>query len=181
MSTCSAFRSTLGLGFITLTYMENGVCASFTWDLHNALWHRLTLYGTTSRFMAPPHALRHRLTLYGTASRFMAPPHALWHHLTQQQLDSCPSYKRRLAPYSLYGHHGRGDEEAEEDVGEDRRRKRERVTEQKFISDWFLLVDESSQSQTSSVCVCVCVCLFEKERQGPKIPLNIKCREKKCP
>ena len=41
---------------------------------------------------------------------------ALWHHLTQQQLDPCASYQRKLAQSSLYGRHGRGDEETEEDI-----------------------------------------------------------------
>ena len=41
---------------------------------------------------------------------------ALWHHLTQQQLDPCATCKRKLVQDSLYGHHGRGDEETEDDV-----------------------------------------------------------------
>ena len=41
---------------------------------------------------------------------------ALWHHLTQHQLDPAASYKRKLAQYFLYGHHGRGDEETKENI-----------------------------------------------------------------
>ena len=41
---------------------------------------------------------------------------ALWHHLTQQQLDPCASYKTKLEQYSMYGHHGRGDEETDEHI-----------------------------------------------------------------
>ena len=41
---------------------------------------------------------------------------ALRHHVTQQQLDPSASYKKRLAYYFLYGHHGKGDEETVEDV-----------------------------------------------------------------
>ena len=33
----------------------------------------------------------------------------------QQQLDPSATYRRKLAQYSLYGHHGRGDKETEED------------------------------------------------------------------
>ena len=52
---------------------------------------------------------------------------ALWHRLTQQQLDPCSSYKRKLAQYSLYGHQGRGDKETKVDVvgGSEEDKKRE--------------------------------------------------------
>ena len=74
------------------------------------------------------HLVLHYVTL-GYRSRGLSRDlrNALWHHLTQQQLDPCTSYKRKLAQYSLYGHNGRGDEETEEDVvrGSKEEKKRE--------------------------------------------------------
>ena len=59
----------------------------------------------------------HYVTLgYRARDLSREPCNALWHHLTQQQLDPYASYKRKLAQYYLYGHHGRGDKESEEDV-----------------------------------------------------------------
>ena len=51
--------------------------------------------------------------------------------------------------YSMYGHHGRGDEETEEGVvrGSEDEGKKERITEQETeqesVLDWLLLVGES--------------------------------------
>ena len=52
--------------------------------------------------------------LYGTTSH-------------DSNLDQSASYKRKLAQYSLYGHHGRGDEKTEEDIvgGSEGDKKRE--------------------------------------------------------
>ena len=36
--------------------------------------------------------------------------------LATSELDPSASYKKKLAQYSLYGHHGRGDEETKEGV-----------------------------------------------------------------
>ena len=79
------------------TDLENGTCATAT-----ACQVRLVLHYVTLEDMARHLSLELR--------------NALWHHPTQQQLNHSASYKRKLAQYSLYGHHGRGDEETEEDV-----------------------------------------------------------------
>ena len=56
----------------------------------------------------------------------------LWHHFTQQQLDPSASYKKKLALYSLYGHHGRDDGETEEhNVGGSEEEEKERVIGEK--------------------------------------------------
>ena len=52
-----------------------------------------------------------------------------WYHLIQQ-LDPSVSYKKKLAQYPLYGHHGRGDEETEKDIVRGSREEKKRVTEQ---------------------------------------------------
>ena len=72
---------------------------------------------------------------------------ALCNHLTQQ-LDPSASYKKTLAPYSLYGHHGKGDKETEERRCRRKQgRQKERVIEQETpnlrVSDWLLLIGES--------------------------------------
>ena len=76
--------------------MENGVCATAIAPLVGLVLHYVTLVDRA----------RHLSQMLN----------ALWHHLTQQQLDPSASYKRKLAQYSLYGHHGRGDKETKEDV-----------------------------------------------------------------
>ena len=77
--------------------MENGVCATATAHLVRLVLHYATLVDKAQHLS---QELRN----------------ALWHHLTQQ-LNPSVSFKKTLAQYSLYGHHGRGDEETEEDIG----------------------------------------------------------------
>ena len=102
---------------------ENGICATAT--------ARLVLHYVTYR-------------VQGMWDHSREVHNALWHHLTQQQLDPCTSYKKKLVHFSLYVH-GRGDEETEEDVvgGREKERVTEQETEQESVSDWLLLVRKS--------------------------------------
>ena len=110
----------------------NGVCATATAHLVRLVLQYVTLRNR-------PRDLSRKLH------------NALWHHLTQRQLDPSASYKRKLVQYSLYGHHGRGDEETEENVVRGSEEEKETVTEQEVeqesVSDWLLLVGERQTRQ----------------------------------
>ena len=89
---------------------ENGVCATATAHLARLVLHYVTL---GDRALHLSRELRN----------------ALWHHLTQQQLDPSASYERKLVQYSLYRHHGRGEEESADDVVGRSEEEKMRVTE----------------------------------------------------
>ena len=88
--------------FVTSKHCVKGtLCNNFTFkQLQNHFGGALP---ATARMV---RLVLHCVTLVVMARHVMAPT-------TQQQLDPSASYKRKLAQYSLYRHHGRGDEETE--------------------------------------------------------------------